>query len=235
MFHGEQCGSCLEICLWFVSSCFQLSVLLAVCFRLQFVSSVFRHGAANCCKGHFSFRSVWVRVRVTLHLAVYSNRFVLTPTQWDPQPVFFQLNTCGYIPYVTSSVTRGLFCRLKLRLVLASAVILGVQVPLDPWPYFTFSNSRLTQAGGPVRHSYIPQKQGGQVIPPGTRFLFRRLLWLAGVRWRHSTPHSHRLLSQSVYQVKVKIKVRVTSRLAVYRHSVRLGIKPLENHDQRYF
>jgi hypothetical protein len=30
----------------------------------------------------------------------------------------------------------------------------------------------------------------------------------------------------------IKVKVKVTLRLAVYRHSVRLGVKPLETHDQ---
>jgi hypothetical protein len=32
-----------------------------------------------------------------------------------------------------------------------------------------------------------------------------------------------------------KLKVKVTLRLAVYRQSVRLGIKPLESHDHRFF
>jgi hypothetical protein len=36
----------------------------------------------------------------------------------------FQLNTCGYNPYVTSSLTSGWVCRLQLLLVLASAVFL---------------------------------------------------------------------------------------------------------------
>jgi hypothetical protein len=36
----------------------------------------------------------------------------------------FQRNTCGYSPYVTSTLTRGWVCRLKLLLVLASADIL---------------------------------------------------------------------------------------------------------------
>jgi hypothetical protein len=36
----------------------------------------------------------------------------------------FQLNSCGYCPYVISSLTRGLVRRLQLVLVLASAVIL---------------------------------------------------------------------------------------------------------------
>jgi hypothetical protein len=36
----------------------------------------------------------------------------------------FQLNTCGYSPYVTSSLTRGWVCRLQFLLVLDRAVIL---------------------------------------------------------------------------------------------------------------
>jgi hypothetical protein len=36
-----------------------------------------------------------------------------------------QAKTCGYSPYVTSSLTRGWVCRLQLLLALASAVILG--------------------------------------------------------------------------------------------------------------
>jgi hypothetical protein len=37
---------------------------------------------------------------------------------WDSRPVTFQLNTCGYSPYVTSSLTWGWVCRLQLLLVL---------------------------------------------------------------------------------------------------------------------
>jgi hypothetical protein len=36
-------------------------------------------------------------------------------------------------------------------------------------------------------------------------------------------------------ELKVKVNVRVTLRLGVYRQSVRLGVKPLETHDQRFF
>jgi hypothetical protein len=44
---------------------------------------------------------------------------------WDSRPVFFfQLNTCRYSPYVTSSLTRGWVCSLQLLLALAGAVIL---------------------------------------------------------------------------------------------------------------
>jgi hypothetical protein len=36
---------------------------------------------------------------------------------------FFQLNTSGHCPYVTSSLTRGWLCRLQLLLALARAAI----------------------------------------------------------------------------------------------------------------
>jgi hypothetical protein len=39
-------------------------------------------------------------------------------------PEIFQLNNSSHSPYVTSSLTRGLFCRLQLLLILASAFIL---------------------------------------------------------------------------------------------------------------
>jgi hypothetical protein len=45
-------------------------------------------------------------------------------TPSDSRPAFFQLNTCGHNPYVTSTLTRGWVYRLQLLLVLASAVIL---------------------------------------------------------------------------------------------------------------
>jgi hypothetical protein len=63
-----------------------------------------------------------------------------------------------------------------------------VRVAQDSWPYFTVSDSRLPQPGGPRPHIYIPQEQGGPVIPPGTVFSFRRLLRLARLRWRYSNP-----------------------------------------------
>jgi hypothetical protein len=63
-----------------------------------------------------------------------------------------------------------------------------VWVPRDSWPYITVSDSRLPEPGGPGARIYIPQEQGGPVIPPGTGFPFRRLLRLAGLRWRYSNP-----------------------------------------------
>jgi hypothetical protein len=46
-----------------------------------------------------------------------------------------------------------------------------VQVPRGSW-HFTVSDSRLPRPGGPGPRMYIPQEQGGPVIPPGTVFLF---------------------------------------------------------------
>jgi hypothetical protein len=68
-----------------------------------------------------------------------------------------------------------------------------VQVSLDSRPQFTVSDSRLPQLGGPGPRIYIPQEEGGPVIPPGTGFPFRPLLWFAGLRWRYSTPPPHGL------------------------------------------
>jgi hypothetical protein len=64
--------------------------------------------------------------RITSRLAAYANQFVLATRtlRLATSKFIFQLNICGYRPYVTSSLTRGWVCHLKLLLVLASAVIL---------------------------------------------------------------------------------------------------------------
>jgi hypothetical protein len=66
-----------------------------------------------------------------------------------------------------------------------------VRVPRDSWTYFIISDSRLPQPGGPGHHIYIPQEQSGPLMPSGTEFHFRRLLLLAGLRWRYSNPRPH--------------------------------------------
>jgi hypothetical protein len=57
-----------------------------------------------------------------------------------------------------------------------------VRIPRDSWPYFTASDLRLHQPGGPGPRIYIPQEESRPVVPPGTGFPFRRLLRLAGLR-----------------------------------------------------
>jgi hypothetical protein len=80
------------------------------------------------------------------------------------------------------------------------------------------SHLRLPQPGGPGSRIYIPQEQGGPVIPPGTGFPFRRLLRLAGLRRRCSNPPPHWTASFK--------KVKVTLRLTVSQ-SVCLDVEPL--------
>jgi hypothetical protein len=60
------------------------------------------------------------------HWPFTANQFVLatSPLRLTTSNFVFQLNTCGYSHYVTSSLTRGWVYRLQLLLALASAVIL---------------------------------------------------------------------------------------------------------------
>jgi hypothetical protein len=52
-------------------------------------------------------------------------------------------------------------------------------------------------------------------------------------RLRQDFPPKRRyLLPDKIHGIRDSVAVRVTLRLAVYRHSVRLGDKPLETHDQ---
>jgi hypothetical protein len=62
---------------------------------------------------------------------LYDGRFTANQLVLETSPLrlktcnsIFQLNTCGYSPYVTSPLTRGWVSRLQLLLVLASAIIL---------------------------------------------------------------------------------------------------------------
>jgi hypothetical protein len=52
------------------------------------------------------------------------------------------------------------------------------------------------QPGEPGPSLYIPQEQCGPVIAPGIGFRFRRLLRLAGLRWRFSTPPQQGILKR---------------------------------------
>jgi hypothetical protein len=56
--------------------------------------------------------------------------------------------------------------------------------------------------GGSGHLIYIPQEQGGPVIPSGIGFPFRRLLLLAGLRWRYSTPPPHGSTALLLYAAK---------------------------------
>jgi hypothetical protein len=51
--------------------------------------------------------------------------------------------------------------------------------------------------GGPGPRIYIPQEQGGAVIPPVTAFPFRLLLRLAGPIWKYSNPPPHGVITSA--------------------------------------
>jgi hypothetical protein len=73
-------------------------------------------------------------------------------------------DSCWFVEVGALSLTRGRACRLQLLLALASADIFG-------------SDSRWTRD-----HNLLSQIED---------FPFRRLLRLAGLRWRYSTPPPH--------------------------------------------
>jgi hypothetical protein len=68
-------------------------------------------------------------------------------------------------------------------------------VPRDSPPYFTVSDTRLPQTGGPDPRIYIPQEEGGSVIPPNTGFPYCRLPRLSGLQWRYSNPPPRGIVS----------------------------------------
>jgi hypothetical protein len=73
-------------------------------------------------------RKIWVRVRVTLRLAVYreSVRLGPKPLETHDQRFFFNwILAVVVLICITSSLTRGWVCRLQFLLVLARTVILG--------------------------------------------------------------------------------------------------------------
>jgi hypothetical protein len=51
-----------------------------------------------------------------------------------------------------------------------------------------FETPPTCRASAPYIYIYIPEQQGGLVIPPGTGYPFHRLLRLAGLRWKYSNP-----------------------------------------------
>jgi hypothetical protein len=72
----------------------------------------------------FTILMLPVKVKVTLWLAVYSQpvRLGVRPLETHDQR-FFQLNSCGNSPYVTSSLTRRWVCLLRMCLAFRQAYI----------------------------------------------------------------------------------------------------------------
>jgi hypothetical protein len=91
-----------------------------------------------------------------------------------------------------------------------------VRVPGDSWSYFTVSDSRLPQPGGPGPRIFIPKEQGGPVLPPGICFPFRRLLRLAGLRWSYSNPPPRGVWSGQLTCPQDNSSARTTSKTSFF-------------------
>jgi hypothetical protein len=96
---------------------------------------------------------------------------------------FSQLRVCYFI---APSLTRGRVFNLLLLVALASAVPLGSESRGTRDLILLSQSLRLLQPREPGPRIYIPQEQGGPVIPPGTGFPFCRLLRLAGTTVEYS-------------------------------------------------
>jgi hypothetical protein len=73
--------------------------------------------------------------------------------------------------------------------------------PPDSWPHFTASYSRLPQTGGPGSRIYIPRNRVAQLYPQVLGSPFRRLLRLAGLRWKYSNlrPHGFNWVKSKIF------------------------------------
>jgi hypothetical protein len=107
--------------------------------------------------------------------------------------------------------------------------IIGKTALFEPWPslgdsarfvfnqtigfhFFGFRNNHFLQSnivnlasnpqpGGPGLYIYVPQWQGGQVIPTGTGFPSRHLLRLEELSWRYSSPPPHGKLPPTYFVI----------------------------------
>jgi hypothetical protein len=98
-----------------------------------------------------------------------------------------QVSCCG-----APSLMRGWVCNLLVQLLvgLARAVTLEPKSCRTQTIFYCLIWDS-PQPGGSCPHIYIPQEQGGPVIPSllGTGFPFHCRLWLTGLRWSYSNPH----------------------------------------------
>jgi hypothetical protein len=107
-----------------------------------------------------------------------ANQFLLEPSPFRlTTRIFFQLNTSGRRPYITSFLTED------------GSVIYNCCWPSPAQLFSGPSSTELMTTlyslrfEAPPTRIYIPQEHGDPVIPSGTGFPFRRLLRFAGLRW----------------------------------------------------
>jgi hypothetical protein len=145
----------------------------------------------------------WVGSTAGLDPVQKTYQFILatSPLRLTTRIFIFELTTCGHNPYITFSSRRRWVCLLQLLLVLASVVI---PRSASRGTHDHILLSQIRDSPQPEESSpriYIPHEQDGPIIPPGTGFPFRRLLRLAGLRWRHSTPPPHVLIPTQIHRI----------------------------------
>jgi hypothetical protein len=113
----------------------------------------------------------WVMSLITTEGQSASLSWNKAPT-WGIRPDFYYCQTVAGLLMWGLSLTRGRVCRLQLLLALASANIFG------------------SDFHGTRDHNLLSQIRD---------FHFRRLLRLAGLRWRNSTPYPHGILLSHIH------------------------------------
>jgi hypothetical protein len=116
----------------------------------------------NCVSCWCLFQS-----RVTLRLALYRQSVCIgdNPMRLRTSNFIFQLNTCGYSPYVTSSPTRD-WVSFTIAAGPRQRSHSQVRVPRDSWPHFTVSDSWFPQHGGSGLSIYVPTVTGWPSYTP---------------------------------------------------------------------
>jgi hypothetical protein len=128
------------------------------------------------CSGHSKDPQVQVKVTLRLTVSRPVSLGVRRPSGTRDQ-FFFLLEIffrhMRFSNFVAPSLTRGRVCNLLVQLLLglARAVTLGTKSRRTN-DHILLSHLRLPQPEGPDPRIYIPQEQGGPVIPPGTGFPF---------------------------------------------------------------
>jgi hypothetical protein len=114
------------------------------------------------------------RVRVTLRVAIYDQSVCLGAEPFETHGQ----NFCFSFEHLRSQFLCNILSdeRMGLSFTIAAGLrqrsYSQVRVPRDSWPYFTVSDSRPPQPGGPGPHIYIFQEEGGSVICPVPGSLF---------------------------------------------------------------
>jgi hypothetical protein len=88
----------------------------------------------------------------------------LASLSWCQAPIWGP-DSCGFLLMLDALSDERMGLSFTIAAVPRQRNHSRVLVPRDSWPYFTLSDSRLPQPGGPGPRIYICQEQGGPVYP----------------------------------------------------------------------